>query len=90
MTIGMGVGATGKAVANGLTSILIQRPRRKQQPEEERRGRQGRFTLVVHGRLTMSESRLTAAREARHGLRIVSFEQAAARLAGGFVRPIDD
>ncbi len=49
-----------------------------------------RSTLVVHGRLAMRESRLAAARNYRHGLQIMSFEQAAVRLAGGFVRPIDD
>lgn len=49
-----------------------------------------RSTLVVHGRLAMRAARLKAARESRHGVQIMSFEQAAVRLAGGFVRPIDD
>lgn len=49
-----------------------------------------RSTLVVHGRLAMRERRLAAARAGRHGLQVMSFEQAAVRLAGGFVRPIDD
>ena len=49
-----------------------------------------RSTLVVHGRLAMRESRLAASRDSRHGLQVLSFEQAAVRLAGGFVRPIDD
>lgn len=49
-----------------------------------------RSTLVVHGRLAMRESRLAAGRDGRHGLQIMSFEQAAVRLAGGFARPIDD
>ena len=49
-----------------------------------------RSTLVVHGRLAMREARLAAGREKRQGLQIMSFEQAAVRLAGGFVRPIDD
>ena len=49
-----------------------------------------RTTLVVHGRLAMRESRLAAARSGRHGLQVMSFEQAAIRLAGGFGRPIDD
>ena len=49
-----------------------------------------RSTLVVHGRLAMRESRLAAGRDWRHGLQIMSFEQAAVRLAGGFARPIDD
>ena len=49
-----------------------------------------RSTLVVHGRLAMRESRLAASRDGRHGLQVMSFEHAAVRLAGGFVRPIDD
>lgn len=49
-----------------------------------------RSTLVVHGRLAMREGRLAAGRDGRHGLQVMSFEQAAVRLAGGFVRPIDD
>ncbi|MET4016630.1 PD-(D/E)XK nuclease family protein [Bradyrhizobium sp. S3.2.12] len=49
-----------------------------------------RFTLIVHGRLAMREGRLSAARDERHGLQVMSFEQAAVRLAGGFARPIDD
>jgi len=49
-----------------------------------------RSTLVVHGLLAMREARLAAGRDKRHGLQIMSFEQAAVRLAGGFVRPIDD
>jgi len=38
----------------------------------------------------MREGRLTAARDGRHGLRVMSFEQAAVRLTGGFAKPIDD
>lgn len=49
-----------------------------------------RSTLVVHGRFSMREGRLEAARNGRHGLQIMSFEQAAVRLAGGFFRSIDD
>jgi len=49
-----------------------------------------RSTLVVHGRLALREARLAAARAGRHGLQVLSFEQAAVRLAGGFARPIDD
>ncbi|WP_033048164.1 PD-(D/E)XK nuclease family protein [Sinorhizobium meliloti] len=49
-----------------------------------------RSTLIVHSRLAMREARLAAARSDRHGLQIMSFEQAAVRLAGGFVRPIDE
>jgi hypothetical protein len=46
-----------------------------------------RSTLVVHGRLAMREGRLAAARSGRHGLQIMSFEQAAVRLAGGLPTP---
>jgi hypothetical protein len=49
-----------------------------------------RSTLVVHGRLAMREGRLAAGRDGRHGLQVMSFEQAAVRLSGGFTRPIDD
>src|SRR3546814_2853440 len=50
----------------------------------------GRRTVIAHGRLAMREHRLAAARERHHGLQIMSFEQLAVRLAGGFARPIDD
>src|ERR1700677_5053889 len=49
-----------------------------------------RRTIVAHGRLAMRELRLDAARHRRHGLQIMSFEQLAVRIAGGFTRPIDD
>ena len=49
-----------------------------------------RSTIVVHGHLAMRERRLEAARSRRHGLQVMSFEQAAVRIAGGFVKPIDD
>ncbi|MAB12302.1 PD-(D/E)XK nuclease family protein [Parvibaculum sp.] len=49
-----------------------------------------RSTLVVYGRLAMREARLAAARSGQHGLQIMSFEQAAVRLAGGFARAIDE
>jgi hypothetical protein len=49
-----------------------------------------RRTIVAHGRLAMRELRLDAARPRRHGVQIISFEQLAVRLAGGFARPIDD
>jgi hypothetical protein len=48
-----------------------------------------RRTIVVHGRLAMRELRLDAVRERRHGLQVMTFEQLAARLAGGFSRLID-
>ncbi|MDW9414214.1 PD-(D/E)XK nuclease family protein [Sinorhizobium meliloti] len=38
----------------------------------------------------MRELRLKAAREGRHGLQVMTFEQLAARLAGGLSRPVDD
>ena len=50
----------------------------------------GRRTIVAHGRLAMRELRLAAARERQHGVQIMSFEQLAARLAGGLSRPVDD
>ena len=50
----------------------------------------GRRTIIAHGRLAMRAHRLAAARERQHGLQIMSFEQLAVRLAGGFARPIDD
>ena len=50
----------------------------------------GRRTIIAHGRLAMRELRLAAARERQHGVQIMSFEQLAARLAGGFSRPVDD
>ena len=49
-----------------------------------------RRTIVAHGRLAMRELRLEAARQRRLGVQIMSFEQLAVRLAGGFARPIDD
>ena len=49
-----------------------------------------RSTRIVHGRLANRDGRLMAARTSRHGLQIMSFEQAAVRLAGGFTQPIDD
>ena len=49
-----------------------------------------RQTIVAHGRLPMRELRLAAARERRHGLQIMTFEQLAARLAGGMSPPVDD
>jgi hypothetical protein len=49
-----------------------------------------RRTVIAHGRLAMRELRLKAARERQHGLQVMTFEQLAARLAGGFARPVDD
>lgn len=49
-----------------------------------------RHTIVTHGRLAMRELRLAAARGRHHGLQVMTFEQLAARLAGGLSRPVDD
>jgi hypothetical protein len=49
-----------------------------------------RHTIVAHGRLAMRELRLAAARGHHHGLQVMTFEQLAARLAGGLSRPVDD
>ena len=49
-----------------------------------------RRTVIAYGRLAMRELRLAAARERCHGLQIMTFEQLAARLAGGMTRPVDD
>lgn len=49
-----------------------------------------RKTVVAHGRLAMREIRLRAARDRQHGLEVMTFEQLAARLAGGFASPIDN
>jgi len=49
-----------------------------------------RRTTVAHSRLRMKELRLAAARERQHGLQILTFEQLAARLAGGLTQPVDD
>ncbi len=48
-----------------------------------------RRTIITLGRLAMRELRLQAAREASTNLQILTMEQFAARLAGGFVRAID-
>ena len=49
-----------------------------------------RRTVVVHGRLAMRELRFAAARQRLHGVRVMTFEQLAARLAGGMSQAIDD
>ena len=49
-----------------------------------------RRTVIAHSRLRMRELRLEAARNRWHGLQIMTFEQLAARLAGGLSRPVDD
>ena len=57
---------------------------------EERREAAELRTVIAHGRLTMREVRLEAARHHKHGLQIMTFEQLAARLAGGLSRAVDD
>ncbi len=49
-----------------------------------------RRTVIVHSRLAVREQRLAAARDQQHGVQIMSFEQLAARLAGGLSRPVDE
>ncbi|MBM3655050.1 MAG: PD-(D/E)XK nuclease family protein, partial [Alphaproteobacteria bacterium] len=48
-----------------------------------------RETIIIHSRLAWSAARAQAAIERRHGLQALSVEHLAARLAGGFLRPID-
>ena len=43
----------------------------------------------AHSALAKKALRLSAARDRAHGTQIMSFEHMAARLAGGFARPID-
>ena len=52
--------------------------------------KEARHTIIAHSLLRMRELRLEAARERRHGLQIMTFEQLAARLAGGLTQPVDD
>src|SRR3546814_19394100 len=49
-----------------------------------------RRTIIAHGRLAMRQLRLEAARRRDHGLQVMTFEQLAARLAGGLSRPVDE
>jgi hypothetical protein len=49
-----------------------------------------RHTVVVHGRHAVREKRLDAARQHQHGLHVLTFEQLAARLAGGLTLSVDD
>ena len=48
-----------------------------------------RRTIITFGRLAMRELRLDAARQGAHGLQVLTIEQFAERLAGGFVKVID-
>ena len=49
-----------------------------------------RHTVIAQGRHAMRERRLAAARQREHGLHILTFEQLAARLAGGLTCSVDD
>ncbi|MDP9933494.1 PD-(D/E)XK nuclease family protein [Variovorax paradoxus] len=49
-----------------------------------------RNTAVVFGRLQSRELRLVAARNRAAGLQVMTIEQLACRLAGGFCRPVED
>ncbi len=49
-----------------------------------------RHTVIAHGRHAMRERRLAAARQRQHGLHILTFEQLAARLAGGLTCSVDE
>lgn len=48
-----------------------------------------RHTLIVHDKLADHMARVAAARRGDHGVEILTMGQLAARLAGGFFRPID-
>src|SRR5450759_3387864 len=48
-----------------------------------------RRTIVVHTRLAGHMARVEAARAGAHGIQILTMGQLAARLAGGFLAPID-
>ena len=49
-----------------------------------------RRTIVSHGRVAMREHRLAAARKREHGVQVMTFEQLAARLAGGLRAQVDE
>ena len=48
-----------------------------------------RGTIITHSRLAWRHERARAAAAGRHGLQALPIEGLAARLAGGFLRPID-
>jgi PD-(D/E)XK nuclease superfamily len=48
-----------------------------------------RYTVITHSRLAWRHERAQAAVASRHGLQALPIEGLAARLAGGFLRPID-
>ncbi|MDR7037978.1 RecB family exonuclease [Methylobacterium sp. BE186] len=49
-----------------------------------------RRTIIVRGRFAQSTERLAAARRGEQGVGVLTIEQMAARLAGGFSRLVDD
>ena len=49
----------------------------------------GRRTIVVHTRLGGHMVRVEAARAGANGVRVLTMGHLAARLAGGFIQPID-
>jgi hypothetical protein len=49
-----------------------------------------RRTVVIQGRLAMSDGRLATARRGEHGVQFMNVDRMVARLAGGFARPVDD
>ena len=49
-----------------------------------------RHTIIVHNRLARRTHRTQAAIDAQQGLQLYTMDQLAARLAGGFLQPIDD
>jgi hypothetical protein len=49
-----------------------------------------RRTIVVHTRLAGHAARVNAARTQSHGLQVLTIDQLAARLAGGFLQRIED
>ncbi len=71
---------------------LIQTPRPSTHAAKDKQqfgGIMRRQTYIAHGRLASREIRLDAARNLRHGVQVLAFEQLAVRLAGGFAQPID-
>ena len=48
-----------------------------------------RRTVIVSGGHAAAARRLRAARDGKHGLQVLTVEQVAQRLAGGFLRPVD-
>ncbi|MEN7528653.1 PD-(D/E)XK nuclease family protein [Cupriavidus sp. DL-D2] len=49
-----------------------------------------RQTIITQGRFAAQTLRLDAARHGRQGVQVLAVDQMAARLAGGFIQPLDD